>query len=48
MDNKTLAIIALVFAIIFPIVGLILGIIALIQIKKQGGREKAWLLQLLL
>lgn len=36
MENKTLAILALVFAFFFPIVGLILGIIALVQINKSG------------
>ena len=40
MENKTLAIIALVLAIVVPVAGLILGIIALYQIKKSGGEGK--------
>jgi hypothetical protein len=40
MKDKTLAIIALITSILFPLVGLILGIIALRKINKEGGEGK--------
>ncbi len=39
MDNKTLAIIALVLAFLFPIAGLILGIVALVKIKNSVDKN---------
>ncbi|MBN2454052.1 DUF4190 domain-containing protein [Candidatus Woesearchaeota archaeon] len=40
MENKNLAIIALVLAFFFPLVGLIIGIVALVKINKEGGEGK--------
>jgi len=39
MNNKTLAIIALVFAVFVPLVGFILGIVALVKIS--GSADKS-------
>ena len=38
--TNTLAIVALILAFIMPLIGLILGIIALVQIKKKGQKGK--------
>ncbi len=37
---NTLAILAIIFAFLFPLAGIILGIIALNQIKKTGEKGK--------
>jgi len=42
MENKTFAIIAFILAFFIPLVGIILGIIALRQIKKSGGEGKGF------
>lgn len=40
-DNyNTLAVLAIIFAFIFPLAGLVLGIIALNQIKKTGEKGR--------